>query len=558
VSAATAEAPGAAPPAAPAPASAPAPAAAAEDAAPELVLRLRGAVVGAAHGFGVAGLEVRLAPPAGAEAARAATGAGGEFTLELRGEGWSLGDAREAQVVDPRTGVTRFSGLARLEQDLVLVASEALRLRGTIESDYPWPQAPLVEIYEPRRRAQERPRRVASVRADAGGAFEVEGALAEPAGALRVEADLGPAWAGAEVPLEALLSEGGAQVPLWVATVDLRVVDDAGIALEGARVTLAPIDGAVPRPPLTAETDARGAARIEAGDGPIELWVAAERFEAHSERLVLREPSVEVEVVLERSAAEEEVFGTVLDLQDRPVAGARVVAEPAAAGEVLARLVATATVGDERGRFRLRSPGLPPLRLVASLEGSIGEPALVVPDGAPVLLRLARAGTLAVQALTDALPAPFSPGGVAYVAIERASGTLHAGEEPGLPLHLALPPGEVDVYLALPGFAGCGEGFALVEAGRASAALVPLRAAAWIEGRVRYADGETYAGLDVVALSSWPRAACEALCGARTESDGRFRVLASSPDPQLEVRYRGELLDRRAARAGTQVEIVLE
>jgi hypothetical protein len=494
-------------------------------------------------------------------AATATTDPSGAFDALLRGDGWSLGSLASASVSidDGGARLEVFSGVVRLEQDLVIAAPELLTLRGTVLSNFDLSGVDVsVRLFEPARRARELPREIAAAAVDATGWFETRAVVHEPTDGLWALVSLDDLRVPVQVPLSLLRSEHGAEVGAYVSTLRVRVSDETGLALEGAEVRAAPVQAFEGSRAAQARTEGSGFVELVVPSGPLELAASAAGRRSYFERFDAVEDVHELAYELRPLESTDEVFGFVVLEGGDAASGATVTARPLDdAGDARDDGSAQSTA-DARGAFELQIAGNRELELVARLDGA-GEslPMRAVPGREPRMLVLRPGASLEISLDSGAIPGPFRPGSVEVVALERRTRAVEKRTFDGPPFVLDVAAGEHEVYLLCPGLDACGEAFAVVAGGERANVFVPLREAFWISGVVRDAEHLVFVGLDVTAYASWPAEAAAILGRDRTDPSGRFRVFTSSPRCELDVTYAGEVQARVNARARTELEIEL-
>ena len=299
--------------------------------------------------------------------------------------------------------------------------------------------------------------------------------------------------------VQALVPEAGATVDLGSVALDAglairgRVTDVDGVGIGGARVT-ATAESAAPYSPFEATSDADGgfAARgLE--DDAYELVASAPGFARAS--ATARAGDQDVELRLEAAG---EIGGRVVDADGRPVAEARVRAEPADAssrprGRVLG------SVEDEEGRFLLRdvAAGSWILRAETRGRGEASRPGVRVVAG-----RTTDAGTLVldrggvIRGTVVDTDGSGIPG--ATVQAERdlrsRGGRLQARSESGGRFELpGVPPGRFAVFASHPAFASSEPVVAEVEPeAEPEAVRLVLPRGGRIEGQAFHRDGRAF------------------------------------------------------------------
>ena len=400
---------------------------------------------------------------------------------------------------------------------------------------------------------------------DEAGRFEIVGL---PSGKIHIEASkdgfesaiVGPVTLGKGARLD------GMKIVLSVGhTIEGRVLGPDGSPLEGAWVTIGPVEeaagGGGPLPGMSAlrqrlvVTDADG--RFEADDLPARVTVKAraEGFEEASLSADLvgdREP---VELTL--GALSGAIQGRVLLGGEVPLAGVRLWHQPAP-GEGSRSAEACVGVSDEGGRFSLEGCPAEPFWVEIIPEGQGAERAAagwarIDPEGGERDYPLARASAMSLRIVDEAervglarahvvLRPKATPEGAAPWVVERLALST-ATDQDGLAIFEGIAPGAYGLAVSLEGYQSQGQDLEVLEV--ASEMEIGMSSARVIEGGVTDRHGAPVAGAQVEVTVVGGGA------GAQVAADagGRFSVRVASREA-----LRVDAVDARLGRGSRQVE----
>ncbi len=530
--------------------------------APRVHTALRGAVISAARGDPVDGVEVTL--HLDDRDAHATTDVRGAFDMDLVGPTWVFGATCRATVNEGTT--TRFDGLVRLDQDLVLAVGDIVELRGHIESNRDLAGETIAVAVDSDDASVEKTRHhLARTLVGTDGALEpnqfvLSVAFDEPRSDVRLRVTVGERVERTYVvPYAELVSIEGARVELELATLHVQVADELGWPIAGATVHAAALDDTSGECVAVGKSDATGAVTLDVAAAQIEVCVAAPERAFRVEYVDASALDPILTVTLARLVNDDRWLGRVMYDDGAPVKDARVAAAPNTVLETVGRAAQVDETAPASGCFELSLAGNTPLRLSArSHSRGVEAEQLAARQSEEQILLLPRCGSLRVNVDTGALPGPFRGAALDYVLVERESRAVLSGRLWSTPFEIArIPQGTYDVFVVLRGLAGCADSVALVDAERASVLELVARPLRRIDGRVHAANGAPYAGGEVTALARWPEEAARLLCSSRIGSDGSFSVVSDVERAELAVRYAGQVVATRAARAGEFADLTL-
>ncbi len=499
-------------------------------------IQVRGTLLERDSYLPVAGAQVKLvaldAPADAGDAAeaKALTGSGGQFELELDPAVWTLGALVQAGVKLGDHDV--FKGPVRLLEDVLVVMRSQVTLHGRVVSNQEISGEEVrVAAHVGRYGAIRVPLRCASGTANADGEFSLSAFVDDlpPCFLITAQVANGPAVVK-QVTRSELTSDEGATIELNFGPFECQVVDGLGTPIADARVHLVALEEGSEA--IRAATNADGRVSMFAPCGPVEICVGAQGYSSVLRRLDIDRdgPRSDVQFELAALSDQDAIRGAVLFDDGRPVEDAFVSVVPVGSNSELELAGFEARHTDAAGRFELRArSGGGPVRLRAFHRGNgLANEAVFTPDGREVTLWLERRGTVLFKLLADELAGPFCGGPIQFVLAHRTLEASMAGHSWSSPVRLEeVAIGGYNVYIYAPGLGGYGEASVEVTASLEPLELdVVLEPAPVFTGRVVASDGAPVASARVrVRDGGWAPEAAQAFGEATTGSDGSFTLL---------------------------------
>lgn len=365
--------------------------------------------------------------------------------------------------------------------------------------------------------------------------------------------------AAVSVPTADLIAPAGARVVISLARLHVVVRDELGDPVERAHVRCMATDSTDGNSPLcaAATTGSDGRARFWVPGGPIAIAVGSERHAPVNEDVSVGDADAHVTFRLRALTDIDRITGTVVFEDESPVEGAMVSAWCRTHTGDLSVVSMRQMRSDELGRFELAIAADQDLDVYA-FHKQHGETAKVpwYPGGGPVRLVLDRGVTLrlvgrGLETHTLSGSSEFS------LVIVHEDGHFDEVGTNTLPFTFErVTPGRWRAFaLAAKQQRWATGEIVVTREGPAELALdfVPLE---FIEGRIDGTSGSRQALGVLLTPQNWPEIAAKSLLAVHIELGETFRVAAPAPG-ELVLFDSQKVLDRRPARGGTSVELVL-
>lgn len=481
-------------------------------------LTIRGTVFDA-RGFGLPRCTVELSRPRSRTAAvgeeaedsrieslAARTDGAGRFEVRAPATRWRWFDVVRVRVLDPsRTPI--FLGPGIVEPEMLLQVAPLRRLHGRLVARDGTALSNRHLLLEAPSVGQPGGSRYAiRTKTRKDGSFSVRRRIEDCYLPEAFVAKFSPSGAGLlaqRVSSADLMSPQGAVVVADGVFVQVVVENPEGAPIRGGRVRAASSGWGGERwrsDFVESRTDERGRAGLWVAPGDVDLAVGAPGYGPSTRSLEGVARDVEVRFVLVRSSSVT-LTGRVRDADDRPVAGARVLAFLRTESLELGAVCERATETTESGTFELAWPRAAfPCRL------GIFHPAMPPLDwivvrspNEPIDVRCsAMTGDLVLALRASTAGQPVVAGPVRVHAVHRATGELRSVEWLDRNHVLRwLRPGKWNVAVSLPGGRWTGLAECEVIAGRTATLLVDLAPSSVFEGRIADRAAKPVSGLVV-------------------------------------------------------------
>jgi len=330
-------------------------------------------------------------------------------------------------------------------------------------------------------------------------------------------------WARERICRDAHGPHDDLTIKLDLSPAAFTVRDEAGQAIAGARVALAPAGDADTSVALTA--DQKGEVVFNVRAGKYELTVRHPGYRALvSRRISVPNADGAAERVVLPSLESPEVLEGRVHLADgTPVADAFVTASPIVQDRTVTTVTASA-VSNLDGAFHIPADFGAPAELYAFHE-KLGFGQEVIDGASDALLQIVRTGELEVEIRCPDSDPLIRSGRVVLVLVDRHR-TIELERHPALPIRIRwIPEGSYNLLVYSTSLNAFGHDSIEIRAGAPATSSVTLLPGRWFKGRVVDREGTPIAGVNVQGvLPEWGRSVSKRWASARTTANGKFSL----------------------------------